>query len=154
MLDMKQLDFIPCKSANGIEHFFHLYNIFNQYGSFFALFDRDKSGIACRGKMINDGISEKVLLLIPQSNYKKDTAIEDLVDKEIWDKCLNYLDQKGLIKIISSKGQIVGYDFDSGHREKAKTEFSKKLITYAKKDISRFDKYREMLHDLNKQVKG
>ena len=154
MLDLTHLDFIPCKSANGIEHFFHLYNIFNQYGSFFALFDRDKSGVACRSRMLNDNINEKALLLIPQSDYKKDNAIEDLVDKGIWDKCLKYLDQKGLIEIKSRKGQIVDYDFDSGRREEVKTEFSKKLVAYAKQDMSKFEKYREMLQNLNKQIKG
>jgi predicted ATP-dependent endonuclease of OLD family len=154
MLDLNNVELISCKSANGIKHFFHLYSVFNQYGSFFALFDRDKSGVECRNAMLKDKVDAKWLLIIPQSDYKKNNAIEDIVDKDVWEQCLGHLDDSGLIVKKIRQNKIVDYEFDNNCREAVKTEFSKKLIMYANQDLSKFLKYRELLQDLNKRIQN
>ena len=129
-----------------------MYNCFNKYADFIALFDRDEAGKKHRATLIANGIEENKLLLIPQSSYKKDCEIEDLVDKPIWDKCLRKLDKEGIITIKSSRGQIVDYEYDEQNRVDVKKSFTEQLLLFAKKDISNFSKYLLLIKALNKSL--
>lgn len=149
LLDEKETMFIECGSASAISHFYHMYNVFNQYGSFYALFDRDKAGMDARENLRNKGVSKDLLVLIPESDYKKENAIEDIVQKEIWDKCLNYIDDKKLVTIKKRQGQIVDYEYFRKDRVPFKTLFVKKLLEHASEDLQPFRKYLNLIHSLS-----
>lgn len=146
VLDIKDVEFISCRSANSIGHFYLMYNSFNQYANFFALFDRDEAGNKVRADLSKNGIADKFLLQVPLSSYKADTEIEDLVDKDIWDDCLKKIDDKGLITLKTSKGDIIGYECKyRKDLSEVKKNFCELLVDHAKKDLSKFSKYHELL---------
>lgn len=149
MLDLTNVGFIDSRSANGISTFFQMYSIFENYATFAALFDRDDAGIKNRELLLSNGGDKKYLLLVPQSDYRKKNAIEDIVEKDIWDLCLHELDKKKLITILMKGGQIIDYTFDAKDRVKVKTKFVELLLSYAKKDATKFLKYKDFLHSLN-----
>ena len=152
LIEEDETMFIACGSVNAIPHFYDLYNVFNQYGSFYALFDRDKAGIDIRNKMIEKGICKDLLFLITESDHKLDCAIEDIVQKDIWEKCVNFLDDKKLVTIKSKQQKIVGYEYLQKDRVKVKKLFVNKLLEYAQKDLIPFKKYLILIRDLKKRI--
>ncbi len=145
LLDENETEIIVCGSASSIPHFYLMYNAFNQYGSFYALFDRDRAGINARDSLLKNGIAKDLLILIPESDFKSNGVIEDLVDKESWDKCLGILDGMGLITIKQKKNEIVDYEYLPQDRVKVKKEFTRNLIKLAKADMKPFHKYLDLL---------
>jgi predicted ATP-dependent endonuclease of OLD family len=151
-IDLSELEYLVCGSANAIPHFYNVYNIFNQYSDLFGLFDRDPAGTKARTDMKKNGVDEKDLILIPESDFKQDNEIEDLCDKQVWDSILDYLDNKGLIVIKSSQGEKVDYEFEHRNRIKVKSEFAKKIIEEAKNDIGKFKKFKMIFNSIHQRI--
>ncbi|MFC1568296.1 ATP-dependent endonuclease [Candidatus Margulisiibacteriota bacterium] len=147
-LDIENIELISCGSVNTIPHFYNMYNVFNRYADFIALFDRDKRAIETRDKMIKNGIDKSKLLLIPKSGHRNDPEIEDLVDKSIWDFCLNKLDDDGLISLKQQRGKIIGYEYLQKDRVAVKTNFCKYLLGSAAKDLGKFKKYQDLIKNI------
>ena len=145
ILDPEEVHFVVCNSASSVSFFYQTYSVFERFASFICLFDRDKSGIDARQKLIDNKVDPSKLVLIPTISYKDNPTIEDLVDKSIWDKILGELDASGLVELHKKKGNIVGYGFEFKNRTSVKKLFTDKLINYAKTDLSGFEHYRNLL---------
>jgi len=150
LLDLSATCFIPCGGVNSMAHFYGMYNAFNKYASFIALVDRDSAG----SKALSELSRQKAKVVqIPVSSYKPDAAVEDIVDKSVWDKCLRELDAKGLIELKTKRGNITGYTFSPKNRVDVKKAFSTLLVKYAKKDLSKFEEYHKLLQNLARLLK-
>lgn len=146
ILDETLVDFLVCGSANGIPHFWGMYNVFNKYADFVALFDRDDAGIKARSDLKDKKVAEDLLLLIPESTHKANCEIEDLVEKTVWDKVVRLLDEKhGLITVQNKQKTIVGYTYEQRHRIDVKRLFTKHLLEEAATDASAFSLYVTLL---------
>jgi len=148
LLPLQDLEFINCRSANSIPHFFNLYSVFAQYGTFLAIFDNDISGVDSRNKLISGNVPAEDLFLLDKNEHGCG-AIEDLVEKKIWDKCLQNLKKKGLVSLKvgnrNGKDVIEGYEYKENNREEMKKMFCDELISQAKKDLRPFIKYKKLL---------
>ena len=151
-LDLSETEFLVCGSANSIPHFYQMYNVFNRYADFIALFDRDNSGLRAREKLIKEGVGNADLILVPTSSYKEKNAIEDIVYKLVWDDCIRKLDADGLVNIVMSQGKIKDYQFHLKDRIEVKKRFSKYLIEHAKKDLRPFKKFHDLILLLAKRL--
>ena len=144
-LATERLGFISCGAASAIPHFYNLYNVFNQYADFAALFDRDKAGIEARDNLLKQGARKERMLLLPEVQGLESIQIEDLVERPIWEEILGELDQEGLVTLHSKKQQIVGYEYDHRNRLAFKLGFKARLIQRAKKSLNGFEQYRSVL---------
>jgi len=153
LLDMSKVNFIVCGGASSIPHFYHLYNVFNRYADFIALFDRDDKAIEARKKLVHDGISDKHLILIPESKNREKNGIEDLVGRDVWERCIRKLDSDGLADIISKQGKIKGYNYDQSDRINFKRRFTNYLIKSAKRSLKNYGSYRDLLRTIADSLK-
>lgn len=154
LLNLGDTAFIPCGGSNSIPHFYGMYNAFNKYASFRALFDRDPEAQRNREVLVKKGVDAGYLLLVPESAYKTDGAIEDIVDKAIWDKCLHKLDEEGLVELKMKQGAVTGYTFLQKDRVAVKKGFTELLLQHAAKDLSKFEKYQTLLQAIKKSFAG
>jgi putative ATP-dependent endonuclease of the OLD family len=152
LLDLEETALLVCESANAIPHTYNLYNVFNRYADFIALFDRDPAGMKARMDMLNAKIDGDDLILVPQSAYRNDNEIEDLVDKKVWDSCIRKLDTEGLVTVETQKGTIVNYTFLREHRIDVKKRFVEYLLDEAKKDLVPFAVYKDLLKTLKQRI--
>ncbi|MDE2489363.1 MAG: AAA family ATPase [Elusimicrobia bacterium] len=152
VLDLAEVEFIPCGSATSIPHFYGMFNAYSRYASFIALFDRDDAGKKAYDALINRKVARECLVLVPESPYKKNSAMEDIVDKKIWDRIIRELSAKDLAVVKSrDKGkiaEIVGYEYEANQRVDFKRAFTKLLLKHARSKLDCFEKYHELLVEL------
>ena len=151
ILNLEDTAFLVCGAANSIPHFYHTYNVFNQYADFVALFDRDAAGIKARDELITAGV-DPAGLLYSTSAFRQNNEIEDLADKSVWDSCIRRLDQDGLVSVVTQRGQINNYNYLMKDRVEVKKKFLEYLLADAKKNLSAFSKYQVLLNDLRKAI--
>ena len=152
VLDLTETDILVCGSATSIPHFYNIYNVFNHYADFLALFDRDSAGMKAREDLLVGGARESDMILIPSSAFKKDNEIEELVGKTVWDACVRKLDADGLISVETKQNEIIDYSYLRKDRTAVKKKFVKYILEHAKKDIGPFAKYKELLKTLAKAI--
>jgi predicted ATP-dependent endonuclease of OLD family len=145
LLNLEHTGFLVCGSASAIPHIYHQYNLFNRFSDFVALFDRDDPGVKARTDLINRGIDEARLILIPKSINREKNTIEDLVDRSVWEKVIKQLDSDGLVEVKAKQQVITGYEYHFNDRVAVKKTFVKYLLQHARKDLSAFAIYRKLL---------
>lgn len=156
--DLQQLEIIVCGSASSIPHFFNIFHAFSRFASFMALFDKDDAGRKAYQNLLGRKYEKKDLFLIPDSPHIKDPAIEDIVDKNVWDNCLKNMQDKGLVKLVVGKtaGQevIESYQYNPNDRVDVKKQFAKILLECASKDLTPFVRYQNLIHAISKRCRS
>ena len=154
LLNLTQTEFLVCGSANAIPHIYHQFNVFNRYADFVAVFDRDDPGNRARNDLINRGIDESNLILIPESPLREKNSIEDLVARPIWEKVIKRLDSDELIQTKTQQGTITGYEYHPNDRIAVKKAFVKYLLQYARRNLGSFSLYKVLLQSLEGKLKS
>ncbi len=152
LLNLDEVAFLPCGGASAIPHFYNVYNVFSQYADFVAMFDRDPAGEKARADLLRSKIHPDDAISIPTSDFRQDCELEDLVDKNIWDDCLEKLDTDGLVTLKVQQGDIVDYEYLRKDRIDVKDRFRDYLIAHARNDLGPFAKYLDLLHTLEVQI--
>jgi predicted ATP-dependent endonuclease of OLD family len=148
IIDLDQTEFLVCGTVNAISHFYHMYNTFNRYADFIAVFDRDDPGIRERTKLLTAGVPASNLILIPESPHLEKNRMEDIVDREVWETCLRKLDSDGLIELHMKQDKITGYQYHYTDRVEVKKKFVEYLLKSAKKDLKSFSRYLNLLREI------
>lgn len=148
VLDPNDVQFIDCGSASAEVHFYEMFNGFNDYADFVAIFDRDEAGMAARQKLLESGRDRSRLLLLEKQGHYENASIEDLLSKTSWSEMIKDLSESGLIEITTKKDMITKYDFDHRDRIKVKKRASAFIIDRIKSKPEDCLGYKKLLLDV------